>query len=79
MIRISTVWANIRYMVRQCPNKSVLKLVKEIARLRRLGLGERGIFYYSSRDRTEEVAKVLGCLYYYLIVDEKDTAVEKWL
>ncbi len=59
------------------PNKSVLKLVKEMARLRRLGPGERGIFYCSSRDGTEEVAKVLGCPYYHSIVDEKDAAVEK--
>jgi superfamily II DNA helicase RecQ len=79
MIRTSTVRANIRYMVRRCPNKSVLKLVKEMARLRRLGPGERGIFYCSSRDGTEEVAKVLGCPYYHSMVDEKDAAVEKWL
>jgi len=59
MIRMSTVRANIRYMVRRCPNKSALKLVKEMARLRGLGPGEYGIFYYSSRDGTEEVAKVL--------------------
>ncbi|KAH7383390.1 P-loop containing nucleoside triphosphate hydrolase protein, partial [Cadophora sp. MPI-SDFR-AT-0126] len=79
LIRTSTVWANIRYIVRRCPNKSALKLVKEMARLRRLGLGERGIFYCSSWDGTEEVAEVLGCPHYYSMVDEKDAAVEKWL
>ncbi|KAH7327553.1 P-loop containing nucleoside triphosphate hydrolase protein [Rhexocercosporidium sp. MPI-PUGE-AT-0058] len=79
LIRMSTVRANIRYMVRRCPNKSALKLVKEMARLRRLGPGERGIFYCSSRDGTEEVAKVLGCPHYHSMVDEKDAAVEKWL
>ncbi|KAH6689245.1 hypothetical protein BKA61DRAFT_304464 [Leptodontidium sp. MPI-SDFR-AT-0119] len=77
LIRMSTVRANIWYIVRRCPNKSALKLVKEMARLRRLGLGERGIFYYSSRDRTEEVATVLGCPHYHSMVDEKDTAIEK--
>ncbi|KAH8749828.1 hypothetical protein BGZ57DRAFT_775767, partial [Hyaloscypha finlandica] len=74
LIRISTVRANIRYMVQQYPNKSGLKLVKEMARLRRLGPGEHRIFYYSSRDGTKEVAGVLGCPYYYSIVNKKDTA-----
>lgn len=50
-----------------------------MARLRRLGPGERRIFYCSSRDRTEEVTKVLGCSYYYSMVDEKGVAVEKRL
>ena len=71
------VRVNIWYMVQRCPNKSVLKLVKEMAWLWRLGLGERGIFYYSSWDGTKEVAKVLGCPYYYLMVNKKDTAVKK--
>jgi hypothetical protein len=52
-------------------------VVKKMARLRKLGRRERGIFYYSSRDRTEEVAKALGCLYYHLMTEEKDAAIEK--
>jgi hypothetical protein len=53
--------------------------VKKIARLWKLGRREQGIFYYNSRDRTEEVAKALGCLYYYLMTEEKNRAIEKWL
>lgn len=64
-------------MVRRCPNKSTLKLVKEIARLQRLRPGEHRIFYCNSRDGTEEVAKVLRYPYYYSMVNEKDIAVEK--
>lgn len=79
LIRMSTVRPNIRYMVRRCPNKSALKVVREMARLRGLGKGERGIFYCSSRDGTEEVAKTLGCPFYHSMVDEKNAAVEKWL
>lgn len=79
LIRMSTARPNIRYMVRRCPDQSILKVVKEMARLRRLGHGERGIFYCTSRDGTEEVAKVLGCPYYHSLTDEKDAAVEKWL
>ena len=63
LIRMSTARPNIRYMVRRCPDQSMLKVVKEMARLRRLGQGERGIFYCTSRDGTEEVAQVLGCPY----------------
>jgi superfamily II DNA helicase RecQ len=55
MIRMSTVRPNIRYMVRRCPDKSGLKVVREMARLRNLGKGERGTFYCTSRDGTEEV------------------------
>jgi hypothetical protein len=51
--------------------------MKEMARLQHLGPGERGIFYYNSRDRTEEVAKVLNYPYYYSIIDEKNTTIEK--
>jgi superfamily II DNA helicase RecQ len=79
LIRVSTVRPNIRYLVRRCPNKSALKVVREMARLRGLGKGERGIFYCSSRDGTEEVGQILGCPYYHSMVDEKDAAVEKWL
>jgi superfamily II DNA helicase RecQ len=79
LIRMSTARPNIRYMVRRCPDQSMLKVVKEMARLRRLGQGERGIFYCTSRDGTEEVAQVLGCPYYHSLTDEKDAAVEKWL
>jgi len=79
LIRMSTVRPNIRYIVRRCPNKSALKVVREMARLRGLGKGERGIFYCSSRDGTEEVGAILGCPFYHSMVDEKDAAVEKWL
>jgi hypothetical protein len=48
-----------------------------MARLQKLGREEQGIFYYSSQDRTEEMAKALGCLYYYLITKEKNKAIEK--
>lgn len=53
--------------------------MKEMARLRRLGPGKRGIFYCSSRDGTEEVAQALGCPYYHSMVNKKDVAVKKWL
>lgn len=79
LIRISTACPNIQYMVRRCPDKSILKVVKEMARLRHLGKGERGIFYCTSQDGTKEVAKVLGCPFYHSLSDEKDTAVKKWL
>ena len=61
------------------PNKSLLRLVKKVARLRRLGPGERCIFYcnLSSRDGREKVAKVFGCPYYYSIVGGKDAVIEK--
>jgi hypothetical protein len=52
-------------------------VIKEMAQLRKLGRGEQGIFYYNSRDRTEEVAKALGCLYYYLITKEKNITIKK--
>jgi superfamily II DNA helicase RecQ len=70
LIRMSTARPNIRYMVRRCPDKSMLKVVKEMARLRYLGKGERGVFYCTSRDGTEEVAKVLGCPFYHSLSDE---------
>jgi len=57
LIRMSTVRPNIRYTIRRCPNQSAIKVVREMARLRGLGKGERGIFYCSSRDRTEEVGR----------------------
>jgi superfamily II DNA helicase RecQ len=79
LIRTRTVRPNIRYSVRRCPNQSALKVVREMARLRRLAKGERGIFYCTSRDRTEEVGQILGCPFYHSLVDEKDAAVEKWL
>jgi hypothetical protein len=53
--------------------------MKKIARLRKLGREEQGIFYCNSQNRTEEVAKALGCLYYYLITEKKDKAIKKWL
>jgi superfamily II DNA helicase RecQ len=77
LICIRTARLNICYIVWRCPNKSVLQVMKKMARLRKLGKGEQGIFYCSSRDRTEEVAKALGCLYYYLITKEKNKAIEK--
>ena len=79
LIRMSTVRPNIRYAVRRCPNQSAMKVVREMARLRGLGKGERGIFYCSSRDRTEEVGQILNYPSYYSMVEEKDAAVEKWL
>ena len=79
LIRMSTVRPSIRYSVRRCPNKSSLTVAQSMARLRHLGSGERGIFYCSSRDGTEEVAAVLSCPYYHSMVDEKDAAVDKWL
>jgi superfamily II DNA helicase RecQ len=56
LICISTACPNIRYIVRRCPNQSMLKVVKEMARLQRLGQGERRIFYCTSRDGMEKVA-----------------------
>jgi hypothetical protein len=53
LIRISTVRANIRYMARRCPNKSVLKLVKEMARLQCLEYGitvHRGVLFMQRFD-----------------------------
>jgi superfamily II DNA helicase RecQ len=79
LIRMSTARPNIRYIVRRYLDKSILKIVKEIARLRYLEKGKRGIFYCTSRDGTEEVAKVLGCLFYYSLSDEKNAAIKKWL
>jgi len=79
LIRASTIRPNIRYAVRRCPNKSALKVVREMARLRGLGTGERGIFYCGSRDGTEEVGKLLNCPSYHSMIDEKDAAVEQWL
>jgi hypothetical protein len=52
-------------------------MVKKMAQLQKLGRGEQRIFYYNSQDRTEEVAKALGCLYYHLITKEKNTAIKK--
>jgi hypothetical protein len=52
-------------------------MVKEIARLRKLGKEEQGIFYCNSQNRTKEMAKALGCLYYYLITKKKDKAIKK--
>jgi hypothetical protein len=45
IIRRSTVRPNIRYMVQRCPNKDQLKVACEMARLRGLKKGERGIFF----------------------------------
>jgi hypothetical protein len=61
------------------PNKNILKLVKEIARLWYLGPGECNIFYCNSWDGMEEVVIILGYLYYYLIINEKNIIIEKWL
>jgi hypothetical protein len=52
-------------------------VIKKITQLQKLSREEQGIFYCNSQNRTEEVAKALGCLYYYLITKEKDTAIEK--
>jgi superfamily II DNA helicase RecQ len=79
LIRMSTARPNIRYIVQRCPDKSVLKVVKEMARFRDLKEGERGIFYCSSRDGTEEAAKVLSCPYYHSLTDDKDKAIDVWL
>ena len=79
LIYISTARPNIRYIVRQCPDKSMLKVVKEMARLQCLRKGERRIFYYISWDRTKEVAQVLDCLFYYSLTKEKDIAIKKQL
>ena len=65
IIRRSTVQPNSWYMVQRCPNKDQVKVACEMARLRRLTKGERGIFYCRSRDRVEEVAKLLGCGFYH--------------
>jgi hypothetical protein len=51
--------------------------MKKIAQLQKLGRGKQGIFYYNSQDKTEEVAKALGYLYYHLITKKKDTAIKK--
>jgi hypothetical protein len=48
-----------------------------MAQLQELGKEEQEIFYYNSQDKTKEVAKALGCLYYYLITKEKDTTIKK--
>jgi superfamily II DNA helicase RecQ len=58
LTRMSIIRANIRCMVRRYPSKSILKLVKGIARLRHLEKGEHEIFHCSSGDRTEEVARI---------------------
>jgi hypothetical protein len=52
-------------------------VIKEMAQLWKLGREEQGIFYCNSQDRTKEVAKALGYLYYYLITKKKDAAIEK--
>jgi len=52
LIRMSTARPNIRYIVQRCPDKSVLKVVKEMARFREPKNGERGIFYCGSRNGT---------------------------
>jgi fibronectin type 3 domain-containing protein len=52
-------------------------VIKKIAQLQKLGKEEQGIFYYNSQNRTEEMAKALGYLYYYLITKKKNAAIKK--
>jgi len=56
---MSTVRPNIQYGVRRCPNKSALKVVREMTQLWHLSKEQREIFYYSSRDRTIAVTSAL--------------------
>ncbi|KAH9203087.1 hypothetical protein DL95DRAFT_399684, partial [Leptodontidium sp. 2 PMI_412] len=79
LIRMKTVRPTIRYLVRRCPNKGVMTMVKEMAERRGLRPGERGIFYCRSRDDTEEVAKALGCPFYHSMSADRDAAIAKWL
>ncbi len=79
IIRRSTVRPNIRYMVQRCPIKDQVKVACEMARLRRLTKGERGIFYCRSRDRVEEVAKLLGCGFYHSQSVSKEETIMVWM
>jgi superfamily II DNA or RNA helicase len=79
IIRRSTVRPNIRYMVQRCPNKDQLKVACEMARLRRLKKGERGIFYCRSRGQAEELAKLLGCGFYHSTSVSKEETIVLWM
>jgi superfamily II DNA or RNA helicase len=79
VIRCSTVRPNIRYMVQRCPGQSQLKVACEMARVRQLQPGERGIFYCRQRDTAEELAKLLGCGFFHSTSASKEETIASWM
>lgn len=79
VIRCSTVRPNIRYMVQRCPVQAALQVACEMARLRRLQPGERGIFYCRARDQAEELAKLLGCGFFHSTSASKEETIASWM
>lgn len=79
VIRCSTVRPNIRYMVQRCPGQSQLKVACEMARVRQLQPGERGIFYCRQRDTAEDVAKLLGCGFFHSTSGSKEETIASWM
>ena len=79
VIRCSTVRPNIRYMVQRCPGQTQLKVACEMARIRRLQPGERGIFYCRQRDTAEELAKLLGCGFFHSTSVSKEETIASWM
>lgn len=79
VIRCSTVRPNIRYMVQRCPGQTQLKVACEMARIRRLQPGERGIFYCRQRDTAEELAKQLGCGFFHSTSVSKEETIASWM
>ncbi len=79
VIRCSTARPNIRYMVQRCPGQTQLKVACEMARIRRLQPGERGIFYCRQRDTAEELAKLLGCGFFHSTSVSKEETIASWM
>jgi hypothetical protein len=79
VIRCSTVQPNIRYIVQRCPGQSQLKVACEMARIRQLQPGERGIFYCRQRDMAEDLAKLLGCGFFHSTSASKEETIVSWM
>jgi superfamily II DNA or RNA helicase len=79
IIRCSTVRPNIRYMVQRCPAQAQLKVACEMARIRRLQPGERGVFYCRSRDHAEDLAKLLRCGFFHSTSTSKEETIASWM